>query len=45
MERYLSNYADYPDKDQLLQSIEEGADAKHEVVPVSLCLRESVRKL
>ena len=29
----------------LLQSIENGADARHEVVPVSLQLRESVRKL
>ena len=28
----------------LLQSIEQGADAKHEVVPVQLQLRESVRK-
>ena len=29
----------------LLQSIENGADASHEVVPVHLLLRESVRKL
>jgi LacI family transcriptional regulator len=30
--------------DLLLQSIEKGADARHEVVPVQLQLRESVRK-
>lgn len=29
----------------LLQSIEKGSDARHEVVPVHLLLRESVRKL
>ena len=30
--------------DLLLQNIEKGADARHEVVPVQLQLRESVRK-
>ncbi|MBQ3107472.1 MAG: hypothetical protein IJC68_02530 [Firmicutes bacterium] len=37
MERYLSNYADYPDKDQLLQSIEEAVPAEYLPVLEKVC--------